>query len=105
MLRRGAVSIFTVVVYSDVDLIMGYFLMCEIPSRIELDARGLSCPMPLLKLKQQLNCMQIGQWIEVKTTDPGSLRDFAAFTAMVGHIIHGQSEQDNEYLFIIEKRV
>lgn len=79
--------------------------MSESVSRVELDARGLSCPMPLLKLKQQLNRMQIGQWIEVKTSDPGSVRDFQAFVGMAGHIIHQQEEQDNEFLFIIEKRI
>jgi len=71
---------------------------------LELDACGLNCPMPLLKLKQQLNRMSVGQVIAVSTSDPGSLRDFEAFTKMVGHIIHEQSEQDGIYLFTIEKR-
>lgn len=79
--------------------------MSEILARVELDARGLNCPMPLLKLKQQLNRMQVGQWIEVTTTDPGSVRDFDAFAALAGHIIHQQNEQEGEFLFIIEKRV
>ncbi len=70
---------------------------------IELDARGLQCPMPLLKLKQQLNRMQAGQTIAVVTTDVGSVRDFAAFTTQVGHILHRQSEQNGEYHFLIEK--
>lgn len=71
---------------------------------IELDARGLNCPMPLLKLKQQLNRMSAGQVIAVSTTDPGSLRDFEAFSRMAGHLIHEQTERDGYYLFIIEKR-
>ena len=75
----------------------------KLPS-VELDARGMTCPMPLLKLKQQLNQMQGGQVIAVVTTDPGSVKDFGAFTDMVGHIIHEQSEQNGEYLFIIEKQ-
>lgn len=72
---------------------------------IELDARGLQCPMPLLKLKQQLNQMQKGDRISVKTTDAGSVRDFAAFATQVGHVIHSQSQQDDEYHFLIEKAV
>ena len=60
---------------------------------IELDARGLQCPMPLLKLKQQLNQMQAGDYIEVKTTDAGSVRDFNAFTQQVGHKLHRQTER------------
>ena len=70
---------------------------------VELDARGLLCPMPLLKLKQKLNQMQSGQFIEVTTTDIGSVRDFSAFLAQVGHILHQQTEQGGEYHFLIEK--
>ena len=44
-----------------------------------LDARGLSCPLPLLKLKQRLRDMACGERIEVTTTDPGSVRDLQAF--------------------------
>ncbi len=83
---------------------MGCCEMGEQVPGVELDARGLNCPLPLLKLKQQLNQMQAGQLISVQTTDPGSLRDFAAFADMAGHIIHEQSEQNGVYLFIIEKR-
>ncbi|MEE2732776.1 MAG: sulfurtransferase TusA family protein [Pseudomonadota bacterium] len=78
--------------------------MSEQPPRVELDARGLNCPMPLLKLKQQLNRMSGGQQICVLTTDPGSVGDFTAFVGLAGHKIHEQSEQNGEYLFIIEKR-
>jgi tRNA 2-thiouridine synthesizing protein A len=74
-------------------------------NQFELDARGLNCPLPLLKLKQQLNIMGLGDQITVKTTDSGSVRDFAAFTAQVGHILLQQSERNGEYLFVIEKRV
>ena len=74
-----------------------------VPS-VELDARGLNCPMPLLKLKQQLNQMAAWELISVQTTDPGSLRDFSAFAELAGHRIRAQSEQNGVYLFIIEKR-
>ncbi|MAR92960.1 MAG: hypothetical protein CML06_19095 [Pseudomonadales bacterium] len=69
-----------------------------------LDARGLSCPLPLLKLKQRLRDMACGERIEVTTTDPGSVRDLQAFAQLTGHLIHRQTEQAGEFVFILEKR-
>lgn len=72
-----------------------------------LDARGLACPMPLLKLKQQLNRMQPGERICVEATDAGSLRDFDAFCRQAKHSILEQSslesEGDTVYRFLIMK--
>ncbi|NPU91349.1 MAG: sulfurtransferase TusA family protein [Gammaproteobacteria bacterium] len=69
----------------------------------QLDTRGLQCPLPLLKLKQQLNRMQPGQQIKVLTTDPGSVRDFSAFAAQAGHRLLQSVEQGGEFQFLIEK--
>lgn len=55
-----------------------------------LDAKGLACPMPLLKLKQQLNRMQAGERIRVETTDSGSIQDFTAFCKQAGHTLLDQ---------------
>lgn len=71
---------------------------------IELDARGLMCPMPLLKLKQSLNKMEAGQVIRVQTTDPGSLRDFSAFLRQGSSELVAQTQNDKgEYCFLIKK--
>lgn len=70
---------------------------------IQLDARGLQCPLPLLKLKQQLNRMLPGQQIRIMTTDPGSVRDFSAFAAQAGHRLLRSGEQAGEFQFLIEK--
>ena len=71
---------------------------------VELDARGLACPMPLLKLKQNLNRMEAGQVIRVLTTDAGSVRDFAAFLRQVSSELLEQTENDKgEYCFLIKK--
>ncbi|MDX1693689.1 MAG: sulfurtransferase TusA family protein [Ketobacteraceae bacterium] len=71
---------------------------------VELDARGLTCPMPLLKLKQHLNRMEEGQLIRVQTTDPGSVRDFAAFLKQVSSELIDQNQNANgEYCFLIRK--
>lgn len=70
---------------------------------VELDARGLQCPLPLLKLKQQLNRMSAGDRIRVQTTDVGSVRDFGAFIRQTGHHLHAQEEVDGGFVFLIEK--
>lgn len=69
----------------------------------ELDARGLTCPMPLLKLKQRLNQMEAGEVIEVRTTDPGSVRDFAAFLNQVDSELLEQQQLPDEFIFIVRK--
>ncbi|MEI7496463.1 MAG: sulfurtransferase TusA family protein, partial [Betaproteobacteria bacterium] len=46
---------------------------------LELDTRGLNCPLPILKAKKALATLQSGQSLQVTSTDPGSMRDFAAF--------------------------
>ena len=51
----------------------------------QLDARGLSCPMPLLKAKLALNQMQVGQVLMISATDAGSQRDFERFAGLSGH--------------------
>lgn len=61
-----------------------------------LDAKAYVCPMPLLKLKQQLNRMVAGQRISVETTDAGSVIDFAAFCKQAGHLLLEQSCSDME---------
>ena len=51
----------------------------------ELDARGLNCPLPILRTKKALNEMAGGQTLHVVATDPGSVRDFQAFARQTGH--------------------
>lgn len=68
-----------------------------------LDARGLRCPMPLLKLKQALHGMTAGEIIEVRTTDAGSVRDFQAFLRQAGHSLLDLQEEESEFFFRIQK--
>ena len=55
------------------------------PADQQLDARGLSCPMPLLKAKLALNQMEVGQILMISATDAGSQRDFERFAELSGH--------------------
>ena len=53
----------------------------------ELDARGLSCPLPILKTKKSLNELTSGQVLKVVATDPGSVKDMQAFANQTGHTL------------------
>lgn len=70
---------------------------------VELDLRGLRCPMPLLKLKQQLHIMEVGEQVNVVTTDSGSVKDFPVFLGQIDAKLLSSSDQDAEYHFLIEK--
>ena len=70
----------------------------------ELDARGLSCPLPILKTKKALNDMQSGQVVHVLATDPASVRDFQAFAKQTGNDLVGQGERDGAFWFLLKRR-
>lgn len=66
-----------------------------------LDASGLRCPMPLLKVKLQLNSMRPGQELEVRASDPGSARDIPAWLEHTRHRLVEQGEKDGSFFFLI----
>jgi tRNA 2-thiouridine synthesizing protein A len=68
-----------------------------------LDARGLVCPMPLIKARQALMVIGRGATICVLATDPGAVADFTSFCDATGHRLLSSEHQDNVYLFVIEK--
>jgi len=70
----------------------------------EVDARGLNCPLPILRTKKALNDMASGQTLRVVATDPGSVRDFLAFAKQTGNELVGYGEQDSEYWFVLKRR-
>jgi tRNA 2-thiouridine synthesizing protein A len=70
----------------------------------ELDARGLSCPLPILKTKKSLNELASGQVLKVVATDPGSVKDMQAFSTQTGHALLGQSEENKTYVFYLRKK-
>ncbi|OGA16701.1 MAG: sulfurtransferase TusA family protein [Betaproteobacteria bacterium] len=65
----------------------------------ELDARGLNCPLPILRAKKALAEMQSGQVLRIVATDPGSVKDFQAFCKQTGHTLLEQSEAEKVYTF------
>jgi tRNA 2-thiouridine synthesizing protein A len=70
----------------------------------ELDARGLNCPLPILKAKKALAEMTSGQILRVLATDPGSVRDFQAFARQTGNALVDHSEGDQEFTFFMKRK-
>lgn len=67
-----------------------------------LDAKGLNCPMPILKAKKALKSMPVGATLEILATDPGSVADFQAFCRTTGNELVEHSVDDKVYRFLIK---
>ncbi len=74
----------------------------EIANR--LDARGLACPMPIVTTAQAIAGMASGQLLEVLATDPGSVKDFAAWSKTTGHEIVEQGEDAGVFRFVLRRK-
>ncbi|AEK60994.1 response regulator SirA [Collimonas pratensis] len=70
----------------------------------ELDARGLHCPLPILKTKKALADMLSGEVLRVLATDSGSVRDFQAFAKQTGNDLLEQSEENREFIFFMKRK-
>jgi len=70
----------------------------------ELDARGLNCPLPILRAKKTLNEMQSGQVLRILATDPGSVKDFQAFAKQTGNDLLSSAENNKEFEFFIKRK-
>jgi tRNA 2-thiouridine synthesizing protein A len=70
----------------------------------ELDARGLACPLPILKTKKALNDMVSGQVLKVVATDPGSIKDMQAFATQTGNPLLSSTEENKVYLFFLQRK-
>ncbi len=70
---------------------------------VTVDARGLSCPMPVIKLSQAIMAAELGQTIELIATDRGSCSDVPAWAEDMGHKLTETFEESDSYHFILEK--
>ena len=70
----------------------------------ELDARGLNCPLPILRTKKSLAGLAGGQVLKVIATDPGSVRDMQAFANQTGNALTASTEADGEFVFYLRKK-
>ncbi|MCP3674261.1 MAG: sulfurtransferase TusA family protein [Gammaproteobacteria bacterium] len=72
-------------------------------SDVQLDAKGLNCPLPILKAKKTLKGMEAGKIIEIISTDPGSVADFEAFCRTTGNELLESSSSDGIFTYYIKK--
>lgn len=70
----------------------------------ELDARGLNCPLPILRAKKALNDLGGGQVLRIMATDPGSVKDFEAFAQQTGNELLDSTEVEGEFHFLLKKK-
>jgi tRNA 2-thiouridine synthesizing protein A len=70
----------------------------------ELDARGLNCPLPILRTKKSLSDMTSGQVLKILATDPGATKDFQAFAKQTGNTLLSTDEADNVFTFFMQKK-
>jgi len=71
---------------------------------LELDTRGLNCPLPILKAKKALAGMVSGQVLKVLSTDTGSVRDFAGFAKQTGNELVSQTTEGSDFIHILKRR-
>jgi tRNA 2-thiouridine synthesizing protein A len=70
---------------------------------LELDARGLNCPLPILRAKKSIQTLSTGQVLRIVSTDPGSVKDFEAFCKQTGNELLDSVQDGGEYAFNIRK--
>jgi len=70
----------------------------------EVDARGLNCPLPVLRTKKALNEMTSGQVLRILATDPASVRDFQAFARQTGNELLQHAEQEGVFTFLLKRK-
>nr|WP_106783183.1 sulfurtransferase TusA family protein [Lysinibacillus timonensis] len=68
-----------------------------------LDAKGLACPMPIVRTKKAMDILESGQILEVQVTDKGALADLTAWTAAAGHMLLEHKEEADVLTFYIRK--
>ena len=70
----------------------------------EIDTRGLNCPLPILKAKKALAEMLSGELLRVVSTDPGSTRDFQAFSRQTGNELVEQATAGDDFIHVLKRR-
>jgi len=70
----------------------------------ELDARGLNCPLPILRAKKALTDMSTGQVLKIIATDPGSVKDFQAFSKQTGNELLSHAAAQKEFTFFMKRK-
>ncbi len=69
----------------------------------EIDASGLNCPLPILRARKALMDMERGQKLRVVSTDPGSVKDFEAFSKQTANALLSSGEEGGKFIFVMKK--
>jgi tRNA 2-thiouridine synthesizing protein A len=77
--------------------------MSDISVSKVLDLKGLPCPMPVVKISQEIGSVKVGEVIEVHTTDPGSLSDFPAWAKTTGHEVLETNQGEGEIKIFVKR--
>ncbi|NOT16942.1 MAG: sulfurtransferase TusA family protein [Sulfuriferula sp.] len=70
----------------------------------ELDAKGLNCPLPILRCKKSLAELTTGQILKIVATDPGAIKDFEAFAKQTGNELLSSAQNGSEFTFFMKKK-
>ena len=73
-------------------------------ANMELDCRGLNCPLPILKTKKAIDNLNSGDILKMIATDPGSINDMNAWTRRTGNELVSHEQTGNDYIFFIRKK-
>ncbi|MCM3271948.1 sulfurtransferase TusA family protein [Paenibacillus elgii] len=72
-------------------------------ANLVVDAKGLACPMPIVKAKKGIDSLEPGQMMELQTTDKGSVKDFQAWVKQTNHELVETKEDNGVFTFIVKK--
>jgi len=70
---------------------------------MELDARGLNCPLPILRAKKSIAQLASGQVLKITATDPGSVKDIESFCKQTGNELLQSGDENGEFVFLLKK--
>ncbi|OGK82266.1 MAG: hypothetical protein A2X52_19090 [Candidatus Rokubacteria bacterium GWC2_70_16] len=77
--------------------------MTDIEIAATLDCRGLTCPLPVIKLSRAIRTIETGAVLEMLATDPGSVPDLEAFQKQTGHTVIEQSQAEGVFRFLVKR--
>ena len=78
--------------------------MSDTAFNLELDCKGMNCPLPILKTKKAIDGLQSGEVLKVIATDPGSVKDMESWANRTGNPLIGHTEAGDVHTYYIRKK-
>jgi TusA-related sulfurtransferase len=76
----------------------------DLPLVLVVDAKGLKCPMPIVRTAQAIKTIAAGELLEVQTTDPGAVKDFAAWSRSTGNELVASRSEAGVFSFVLRRK-